>query len=136
MSKYLRARAKPRMERVLTPSLSIIYPLTQKISKKVFFLFFSPFPLLDKRKDGGDSYLPRHFAKTNAKRKLAFQKQSVLPTVSQNWRLCWGQFFKVGCTLGIVHHIVFNCLICMLYICGLCIRVTIDPNPDLGTPFR
>ena len=31
------------MERVLTPSLSIIYPLTQKISKKVFLHSFYPF---------------------------------------------------------------------------------------------
>ena len=43
MSKYLRALGKPQMERVLTPSLSIIYPLTQKISKKVFFCSFHPF---------------------------------------------------------------------------------------------
>ena len=41
MSKYLRARGKPLMERVLTPSLSIIYPLTQKISKKVFSVLFT-----------------------------------------------------------------------------------------------
>ena len=59
MSKPLRARGKPRMERVITPSLSIIYtPLTQKTSRKGLFLFFSPFPLLDKRKDDGDSFLP------------------------------------------------------------------------------
>ena len=43
MIKPLRARGKPQMERVLTPSLSIIYPLTQKISKKVFFCSFHPF---------------------------------------------------------------------------------------------
>ena len=25
------------------------------------------------------------------------------PTVSQNWRLCWGNFIKVGVTLGLDH---------------------------------
>ena len=59
MIKPLRARGKPQMERVLTPSLSIIYPLTQKLEKGIF-MFFSPFPLLDKRKVGGDSFLPQH----------------------------------------------------------------------------
>ena len=43
MSKYLRAHGKPWIERVLTPSLSIIYPLTQKTLEKVFFYSFHPF---------------------------------------------------------------------------------------------
>ena len=40
--------------------------------RKFSMLFF--LSLLDKIKVGGDSCLPRHFAKTNAKRKPAFQK--------------------------------------------------------------
>ena len=45
------------MKRVLTPSLFITYP--QKILKRSF-LFFSPFPLLDKIKVGGDSCYPQN----------------------------------------------------------------------------
>ena len=67
MSKYLRARGKPRMERVLTPSLSIIYPPYSQNLEKDLFMFFSPFPLLDKRKVGGNSCLPRHLRIKNAK---------------------------------------------------------------------
>ena len=39
MSKYLRARGKPQIERVLTPSL-IIYPPYSETLEKRFFLFF------------------------------------------------------------------------------------------------
>ena len=53
---------------------------------------------------------------------------------SQNWRLCWGHLYKVRCTLGLVHNCVFNCLLCLLYYCGL-YGSSIDPNPDLGIPF-
>ena len=67
MSKPLRACGKPRMERVLTPSLSIIYPLTQKSLEKVFFCSFHPFLKFNKRKVGGDSCLPRHLRTKNAK---------------------------------------------------------------------
>ena len=42
MGKPLRARGKPQMERVLTPSLSIIYPLLRKHLEKVFFCSFYP----------------------------------------------------------------------------------------------
>ena len=66
MSKYLRARGKPVMEKVLTSSLSIIYPLYSENLEKGLFLFFSPFPLLDKRKSGGDSFLLRHLQTKNA----------------------------------------------------------------------
>ena len=58
MSKYLRARRKLQMEKVLIPSLSIIYPPYSENLEKGLFVFFSPFPLLDKRKVGGDSCLP------------------------------------------------------------------------------
>ena len=89
MSKYLRAHGKPWIERVLTPSLSIIYPRTQNLEKG-FFLYFFPFRL-DEIKVGGDSCLPRHFANKNAN-----QHQTVSSaTVSQNWRLCWG-IYKWG----------------------------------------
>ena len=50
-------------------------PEPRNISKKEFFCAFF-LSLLDKIKVGGDSCLPRHFAKTNAKRKPAFQKNS------------------------------------------------------------
>ena len=60
MSKYQRARGKPQIERVLTPSLSIIYPpYSETFSKKVFSVLF-PLPLLDEIKVGGDSCLPQH----------------------------------------------------------------------------
>ena len=55
------------MGRVLTPSLSIIYPPYSENSRKGLFLFFSPFPLLDKRKYGGNSCLTRHLRIQNAK---------------------------------------------------------------------
>ena len=48
------------MERVLTPSLAITYPLYSKNNIERLFRFFSPIPLLDKRKVGGDSCLPQH----------------------------------------------------------------------------
>ena len=70
MSKYLRSHGKPWIERVLTPSLSIIYPLYSEYLEKGFFLYFFPF-WLDEIKVSGDSCLPRHFA--NAKCKPAFQ---------------------------------------------------------------
>ena len=67
---------------MLTPSLSIIYPPNPRnISKKEFFCAFF-LSLLDKIKVGGDSCLLRHFEKTNAKRKPAFQK-----TVSSSHRI-------------------------------------------------
>ena len=52
-------------------------PEPEKNLEKEFFCAFV-LSLLDKIKVGGDSCLPRHFAKTNAKYKPAFQKQSVL----------------------------------------------------------
>ena len=42
-AKHLRARRKIQMERGRTPSLSIIYPITQKILEKVFFCSFHHF---------------------------------------------------------------------------------------------
>ena len=98
-AKHLRARRELQMERVLTPSLSIIYPLTQKILEKVSFCSFHPFLNLDKRKVGGDSFLPQHFANTNSKPVLTVGSA----TVSQNWRLCWGTR-KVRFTLELVHY--------------------------------
>ena len=75
MSKYLKARGKPRMERVLIPSLFITYPPYSENLEKGLFLFFLTFPLLDKRKVGGDSCLPQHL-----QRQMQNQyKQSVLP---------------------------------------------------------
>ena len=44
MSKYLRARGKPRIKRVLIPSLSIIYPPYSKSRKRNFSVLFS-FPV-------------------------------------------------------------------------------------------
>ena len=78
MSKYLRARGKPLIERVLIPSLSIIYPPYSETSrKKDFFLYFFPFRL-DEIKVGGDSCLSRHFANKKCKMQTSI-KQSVLP---------------------------------------------------------
>ena len=44
MSTYLRARGKPRIERVLIPSLSIIYPPYSKSRKRNFSVLFA-FPV-------------------------------------------------------------------------------------------
>ena len=78
LSKYLRAHGKPWIERVLTPSLSIIYlPNPRNISKRNCSVLLS-FPLLDKIKDGGDSCLTVTFLRKQTKHEPAFQKQSVL----------------------------------------------------------
>ena len=91
MSKYLRAHGKPWIERVLTPSLSIIYLPYSETSRKRFFSIIFPFPLLDKIKVSGDSCLPRHFANTNAKCKPAFlNKQSRF----------WPLYHKTGDSAG------------------------------------
>ena len=79
MSKYLRAHGKPQIERVLIPSVSIIYPPYSEYLEKGIFLCFLPFQL-DKIKVSGDSCLTRHFANTKAKRKPAFLKKQ-----SQFW---------------------------------------------------
>ena len=50
-------------------------PEPEKHPEKEYFCAFV-LSLLDKIKDGGDSCLPRHFAKTNTKRKPAFQKNN------------------------------------------------------------
>ena len=83
MRKYLRAHGKPWIERVLTPSLSIIYPPYSKSRKRIFFLYFFPFRL-DEIKVGGDSCLPRHFANTKCKTQTNI-KQSVLPPSHSNY---------------------------------------------------
>ena len=44
MSKYLRAHGKPWIERVLTPSISIIYPPYSEYLEKRFFSVLFPFP--------------------------------------------------------------------------------------------
>ena len=77
ISKYLRAHGKPWIERVIIPSLSIIYPPYSEYLENGFFLYFFPF-LLDEIKVGGDSCLPRHFANTKCKMQTSI-KQSVLP---------------------------------------------------------
>ena len=65
-----------------------------------------------------------------------FLKQSSSATVSQNWRLCWG-IQLVGYTLGLVHHkLLLLFVLVALLLKGFVLGVTIDPNPDLGTPFR
>ena len=79
MSKYLRAHGKLWIERVLTPSLSIIYPPYSEYLEKGLFPYFFPFRL-DEIKVDGDSCLPRHFA--NKKRKPILIVGSA--TVSQN----------------------------------------------------
>ena len=66
MSKYLRARGKPQIESVLTPSLSIIYPPYLETSRKKVFSILFPFPLLEEIKVGGDSCLPQHLQTKNA----------------------------------------------------------------------
>ena len=53
-------------------------PPVLKISKKEFFCAFFSFQL-DQIKVGGDSYLPRHFANTNAKCTPALKIVPVLP---------------------------------------------------------
>ena len=77
MSKYLRAHGKPWIERVLTPSLSIIYLPYSEYLEKGFFLYFFPFRLYE-IKVGGDSCLPQHFVNTKCKTQNSI-KQSVMP---------------------------------------------------------
>ena len=66
---------------------------TEKHLEKEFCYAFV-LSLLEKIKDGGDSCLPRHFAKTNAKRGPTFQNSQFYSHRSQNWRLCWGIFIS------------------------------------------
>ena len=125
MSKYLRAHGKPWIERVLTPSLSIIYPPYSNISKKVFSVLF-PFPLLDEIKVGGDSCLP-HICeyKTHTSVKL-----SVLPPYHRTDDSAGDFISKVYLR---IRSLLFS-IVCFNFV-GL-YQSSIDPNPDLGTPFR
>ena len=111
MSKYLRAHGKPRIERVLTPSLSIIYtPYSETFLKKGFFCSFS-FSFVGWTKSRWRLLLTATFA--NKKRKPVLTVSSA--TVSQNWRLYWG-INKVGDTLGSRSFLkLISCLFCLLY---------------------
>ena len=73
MSKYLRARGKPRIKRVLTPSLSIIYPLIRKSQKRSFSV-----------KEKSVATLAYHTF-VNTKMQASIIVGSA--TVSHNWRL-------------------------------------------------
>ena len=90
MSKYLRAHGKLWIERVLTHSLSIIYPLLRKLSKKVFSVLF-PFPLLDEIKVSGDSCLPHiceHKIQTSKNSRFCHritELETLLGTMNKKW---------------------------------------------------
>ena len=98
MSKYLRAHGKPWIERVLTPSLSIIYPPYSKTSRKMFFLLFFHFPLLDKIKDGGDSCLP-YICKQKTQKPIVTKNSQFCHRITELATLL-GKIYKVEFTLG------------------------------------
>ena len=88
-------------------------------------MFFSPFPLLDKRKVGGDSCYPQQL-RQNTKHPSQFSHRITELTT------LLGTNLKSGVTLEIRSHLkCFYCLTCMLYIMGY-VWVFIDPLPGSG----
>ena len=56
------------------------------------------------------------------------------PTVSQNWRLCWGKLLEVGLPYGL-DHLYFQLIALFALHLWALYRSFIDPNPDLGKLF-
>ena len=71
----------------------------------------------------------------NTNQQILKETISVLATLSLELATLLGKLIS-GVYLRISSSYCFQLLDLIALFCGLCIGDTIDPNPDLGTPFR
>ena len=111
MSKYLRVHGKPWIERVLTPSISIIYPHTQNLEKGFFSVLFSF--LVGWNKSRWRLLLTATYCKHKTQHANQYLTVSYA-TVSQNWRLCWGMISGVYLRISSSYLLLLFVLVALL----------------------